>query len=277
MLGCSRARRAHSPAWRRCRCRLGDRRRRHAPSPHSRSAPWPPPGVAVVRASRRPRVAVLATGSELRPPGSALAAGPDLRGEHTAARRAARGRGRGRRPARAGGRRPRKRRSPRSSTGSRATCSSRREASRWGRTISCAPPSRSWASRRCSGVSPCGRAGRSPSAFAGRTLVFGLPGNPVSSLVGCELFVRPAVLALQGAAAWAVLSAGAARSHGAAELAGAAASRAGTERPGRRRARAAARTGVAHDRHVGRRRRARADRAGEAELPAGSPVRYLTL
>ncbi len=34
----------------------------------------------------------------------------------------------------------------------------------------------------------------------GRTLVFGLPGNPVSALVGCELFVRPAVLALQGAA-----------------------------------------------------------------------------
>ena len=32
----------------------------------------------------------------------------------------------------------------------------------------------------------------------GRTLVFGLPGNPVSSLVSFELFVRPAVLALQG-------------------------------------------------------------------------------
>jgi len=32
----------------------------------------------------------------------------------------------------------------------------------------------------------------------GATLVFGLPGNPVSSLVGFELFVRPAVLALQG-------------------------------------------------------------------------------
>jgi molybdopterin molybdotransferase len=31
-----------------------------------------------------------------------------------------------------------------------------------------------------------------------RTLVFGLPGNPVSSLVGFELFVEPAVLALQG-------------------------------------------------------------------------------
>jgi molybdopterin molybdotransferase len=33
----------------------------------------------------------------------------------------------------------------------------------------------------------------------GSTLVFGLPGNPVSSLVGFELFVRPAVAALQGA------------------------------------------------------------------------------
>ena len=33
----------------------------------------------------------------------------------------------------------------------------------------------------------------------GATLVFGLPGNPVSSLVGFELFVRPALLALQGA------------------------------------------------------------------------------
>jgi molybdopterin molybdotransferase len=34
----------------------------------------------------------------------------------------------------------------------------------------------------------------------GATLVFGLPGNPVSSLVGFELFVRPAAAALQGAA-----------------------------------------------------------------------------
>src|SRR5262249_50926759 len=41
-----------------------------------------------------------------------------------------------------------------------------------------------------------------PVAFGvrGRTLVFGLPGNPVSSLVGCELFVKPAVRALQGLA-----------------------------------------------------------------------------
>ena len=34
----------------------------------------------------------------------------------------------------------------------------------------------------------------------GGTLVFGLPGNPVSALVGCELFVRPALRALQGVA-----------------------------------------------------------------------------
>jgi molybdopterin molybdotransferase len=41
-----------------------------------------------------------------------------------------------------------------------------------------------------------------PVAFGvrGSTLVFGLPGNPVSSLVSCELFVRPALRALQGAA-----------------------------------------------------------------------------
>ena len=41
-----------------------------------------------------------------------------------------------------------------------------------------------------------------PVAFGvrGDTLVFGLPGNPVSTLVGFELFVRPAVLALQGLA-----------------------------------------------------------------------------
>jgi len=40
-----------------------------------------------------------------------------------------------------------------------------------------------------------------PLAFGSRgaTLVFGLPGNPVSSLVATELFVRPALLALQGA------------------------------------------------------------------------------
>jgi molybdopterin molybdotransferase len=39
-----------------------------------------------------------------------------------------------------------------------------------------------------------------PIAFGvrGTTLVFGLPGNPVSALVGFELFVRPGLAALQG-------------------------------------------------------------------------------
>jgi molybdopterin molybdotransferase len=39
-----------------------------------------------------------------------------------------------------------------------------------------------------------------PVSFGARgdTLVFGLPGNPVSALVGCELFVKPALRALQG-------------------------------------------------------------------------------
>jgi len=32
----------------------------------------------------------------------------------------------------------------------------------------------------------------------GATLVFGLPGNPMSALVGCELFAKPALRALQG-------------------------------------------------------------------------------
>jgi molybdopterin molybdotransferase len=34
----------------------------------------------------------------------------------------------------------------------------------------------------------------------GKTLVFGLPGNPVSSLVACALFVVPAIETLQGVA-----------------------------------------------------------------------------
>ncbi len=40
-----------------------------------------------------------------------------------------------------------------------------------------------------------------PLSFGVResTLVFGLPGNPVSSLVGCLVFVGPAILGLQGA------------------------------------------------------------------------------
>ena len=53
-------------------------------------------------------------------------------------------------------------------------------------------------SRRSSGASRSSPG--KPLAFGvrGETLVFGLPGNPVSSLVGALLFVRPALLARQG-------------------------------------------------------------------------------
>lgn len=40
--------------------------------------------------------------------------------------------------------------------------------------------------------------GTAPRAGGGRTLLFGLPGNPVSSFVTFELFVRPAIRALAG-------------------------------------------------------------------------------
>ena len=40
--------------------------------------------------------------------------------------------------------------------------------------------------------------GTAPSAGGRRALLFGLPGNPVSSFVTFELFVRPAIRALAG-------------------------------------------------------------------------------
>jgi molybdopterin molybdotransferase len=113
----------------------------------------------------------------------------------------------------------------------------------------------------------------------GRTLILGLPGNPVSSLVGFELFVRPALLALQGAA------------EPGPEYAVGALAR-------------AARRNSARDEFVRARRTTRDDAVeleplagqeshmiaraaladalvhvprGEGELPAGTPVRYLTL
>jgi molybdopterin molybdotransferase len=113
----------------------------------------------------------------------------------------------------------------------------------------------------------------------GDTLVFGLPGNPVSSLVGAELFVRPALLALQGA-----------REPGPRWLSGVLAGAA--LRNGRRdelaRARASERDGVVSLELVTGQeshmivRAAAADALvhiprGEGELPAGAPVRYLAL
>ncbi|MBS1120524.1 MAG: molybdenum cofactor synthesis domain protein [Deltaproteobacteria bacterium] len=42
--------------------------------------------------------------------------------------------------------------------------------------------------------------GKAPAPGAAATPVFGLPGNPVSTVVAFELFLRPALLAMQGAA-----------------------------------------------------------------------------
>jgi molybdopterin molybdotransferase len=111
------------------------------------------------------------------------------------------------------------------------------------------------------------------------TLVFGLPGNPVSSLVCFELFVRPAVLALQGAAepgprfVSGTLADGLPRNPARDELA---------------RARSSVEDGTVVLRPVSGQeshmivRAAEADALalvprGEGELPAGSTVRFLSL
>ena len=234
-----------------------------------------------VACARRPRVAVLATGTELRAPGEPLGAGRDLRVEQLTCSRRSSSRGRRRRAARSRSRTTRTRdaRSARARA-SRPTCSSPRAASRSGRTTSCAARSRSSASRRSSGASPSGPASRSRSASAATTLVFGLPGNPVSSLVGFELFVRPALLALQGAARPRPAFRAGALGGGdlpRTERARRARARAHARRADGRRARAAARPGVAHDRA-----RAAADALvlvprGTASSRAGAPVSYLPL
>ena len=157
-------------------------------------------GLVEVSCARRPRVAVLATGTELRRPGEPLGPGEvyEANGVMLAAALASAGadvetasdrcRRRGGAPARARAR----------ARGRRARHVGRRlgRPAR-SRARGCWPSS---ASRRSSGAWPSSRASRSRSACAASTLVFGLPGNPVSSLVGAELFVRPALLALQGAA-----------------------------------------------------------------------------
>ena len=120
-----------------------------------------------------------------------------------------------------------------------------------------------------------------PNSFGvrGSTLAFGLPGNPVSSLVGFELFVRPAVLALQGLAEPLprFLPGRLAR-----------ALRRSGERDKLLRARTEVRDGAVvlepvagQDSHMIA-RAAAADALvlvprGDGELPAGAPVRYLPL
>ena len=156
-------------------------------------------GVAEVPCARAPRVAVVATGSELGRPASRLRPGRSTSRTRILL---------GALIADAGGERDV---SPVVADDDAATRAALADALEHdvvittggvsvGRTITCARRWPSSASRRCSGGSRC-KPGK-PIAFAvrGKTLVFGLPGNPVSSLVAFELFVRPALRALQGGA-----------------------------------------------------------------------------
>ena len=155
-------------------------------------------GVARVSVSRRPRIAVLATGSELRPPGELLGPGQifDANGVLLATALSAAGAEVEVLPA------------------VEDDPGAHRDALERGLDadvlvttggVSVGPHDLVRLILRSLGVEEvfwgvAVKPGK-PLAFGvrGATLVFGLPGNPVSSLVGCELFVRPAALALQGA------------------------------------------------------------------------------
>jgi molybdopterin molybdotransferase len=156
-------------------------------------------GVGVVRVARRPRVAVLATGSELRPPGAALAHGQiyEANSPLLAAQLAAAGA-------------DVDVLEPVTDDVEATTAALQRglesDVLVTSGGVSVGPHDLVRSALEQLGVEEvfwrvAVRPGR-PIAFGvrGPTLVFGLPGNPVSSLVGCELFVRPAVLALQHAA-----------------------------------------------------------------------------
>ena len=156
-------------------------------------------GVAEVVCARRPRVAVLATGTELRGPGSALAPGEvyEANGVMLAAQLATAGAEVTRLDSAADDE-DAHRRALETGLGFDVLVTSG--------GVSVGPHDLVRRIEAELGVEEvfwrvAVRPGK-PVSFGvrGETLVFGLPGNPVSTLVGCELFVRPAVLALQGAA-----------------------------------------------------------------------------
>jgi molybdopterin molybdotransferase len=155
-------------------------------------------GLATVLCRRRPTVAVLTTGTELRPPGEPLGDGEiyDANGPMLTAALLTSGAGVEHIPAAAD-----------TEEAHRAALTRALEhdvvISSGG--VSVGPHDLVRSVGRELGVSEVFwrialRPGK-PLAFGvrGSTLVFGLPGNPVSSLVCFELFVRPALLALQGA------------------------------------------------------------------------------
>jgi molybdopterin molybdotransferase len=154
-------------------------------------------GVAELRCSVQPRVAVLATGSELRPPGSELAAGQIYESNRVLLAAAL---------APVGARvelLPVVEDDP---DAHRAALARGLEADVLVTSggVSMGPHDLVRESAAALGVQEvfwgvAVKPGK-PLAFGarGETLVFGLPGNPVSSLVGALVFVRPALLARQG-------------------------------------------------------------------------------
>jgi molybdopterin molybdotransferase len=156
-------------------------------------------GVATVVCTRRPVAAVVATGSELRPPGTRLEPGEiyEANGQLLAAALA----------------------SSRAEVASVATAADDEDVHRAALEealrhdvvltsggVSVGPHDLVRAVERDLGVEEvfwrvAVKPGK-PVSFGtrGATLVFGLPGNPVSALVGFELFVRPALRVLEGEA-----------------------------------------------------------------------------
>jgi molybdopterin molybdotransferase len=156
-------------------------------------------GVTSVRCIRRPRVAVLVTGSELRSPGETLEPGQiyDSNGFILAAQLRSAGADVERLPAVA---------DDEAATRAAIECGLAADVLITTGGVSVGVHDLVRAAEAELGVEEifwrvAMQPGK-PVAFGvrGRTLVFGLPGNPVSSLVGFELFVRPALLALQGLA-----------------------------------------------------------------------------
>jgi molybdopterin molybdotransferase len=155
-------------------------------------------GLATLSCHRRPRVAVLATGTELRPPGQPLELGEiyDANGPMLAAALRSTG--------------AEVTRIPTVGDDEDAHREALAEALEHDVVISSGGVSMGTHDLVRSVGSELGirevfwkvalRPGK-PLAFGirGTTLVFGLPGNPVSTLVCFELFVRPALLGLQGA------------------------------------------------------------------------------
>ncbi len=230
-------------------------------------------GVAEVRVSQRPRAAVLATGSELRRPGEPLEPGQiyDANGVLIEAQLAS-----------AGAAVERLSTSPTTRTpiGPRLARGLEADVLVTSGGVSVGPHD---LVRRIEaelgveevfwGVSV--KPGK-PISFGvadGRRLVFGLPGNPVSVLVGFELFVRPAVLALQGVAR----SAAAVRARAAERASSSGIPRVTSSCAAALRSvedeascRAASRAGVAHDREGGAGRCARARAARRGPPPAAA-------